>query len=349
MRRLIGRSAMKHERGGVAVTVAVAMASLLAVVALVVDVGLLYFEKAELQNGADSAALAVAQECALRPTTCEAGATEMAITYAGDNANDANADATIPAGSFVVNPRSGTVTVDTSTRTQDGSAALNHPLAALIGLDPTSLEATATATWGVPVSGPALALTFGRCEFADHEPTGEDVTGPPINISYDVTDRRHCGPDEDGDGVADVFSRGAFGWVESSNCNIHVDLANPWVPGTSGASGSSSGCTSALLSGYIGQTVLIPLFDDCRDASRPLDPNPRCNGSDVEYHLVAFAAFHITGISVPGVNSGDTSVCGGHCSNKTIQGYFQRYVDLADAYELGEGTEAGLQSVVLAK
>ena len=58
MRRMIRR----NERGGVAVWVALSIIPLLVVVGLVADVGMLYWEKGQLQNGADSAALAVAQE-----------------------------------------------------------------------------------------------------------------------------------------------------------------------------------------------------------------------------------------------------------------------------------------------
>ncbi|MGW4928692.1 pilus assembly protein TadG-related protein [Agromyces sp. NPDC004153] len=348
MRRLnVLRAHNREERGATAVTFALLLVPLLAILAFVVDIGLLYYEKAQLQNGADAAALAVAQECALLPDSCEGDASDVASTYSDSNANDGAATASIPEGTFEVDGRSGKVTVRTSTQTIDGDAALSHPLASALGLAPTTVVAEASAVWGLPVAGNTLALTFGRCEFADHEPTGDDFTGSTINISYDVTERRHCGPDEDGDGVADVFSRGAFGWVESSNCTVDIDLADPWVPGTSGANGNSSGCSAELLSSYIGQTVLIPLFDDCRDASRPTDPNPMCNGSDVEYHLVAFAAFHITGIRVPGINDPDRSACSGGCANKTIQGYFRSYVDLADGFELGDSPDSDLMIVRL--
>lgn len=348
MRRIrVTRTNGGEETGATAVTFALLFVPLLVVVAFVVDIGLLYFERGQLQNGADAAALAVAQECAISPDTCEADATGVAGVYSDDNANDSAATATIPPATFIVEGQSGTVTVRTSTETISGEAALNHPLASIFGLAPTTVVAEGTAEWGLPFAGNTLALTFGRCEFADHEPTGEDFTGPTINISYDVTDRRNCGPDEDGDGVADVFSRGAFGWVESSDCTVDIDLADPWVPGTEGANGNSSGCSADLLSSYIGTTVLIPLFDDCRDASDPGDPDPECNGSDVEYHLVAFAAFHITGIRVPGVNDADTSACAGMCANKTIQGYFREYVDLADGFDLGNSPESGLMIVRL--
>ena len=128
MRRLIRRRLDRDERGAIAVTVALSLTALLAVLALVVDVGLLYFEKAELQNGADSAALAVAQECAMSGPACMPGAPVIAKGYAGDNANDDKSDALIPTASFVVNAHSGKVKVDTSTRTLDGGAALQAPV-----------------------------------------------------------------------------------------------------------------------------------------------------------------------------------------------------------------------------
>src|ERR1039457_1222087 len=60
--RLLGRD----ERGAVGVLVAMMLGAgvLTGMGALVIDVGQLYQERAELQNGADAAALAVAESCA---------------------------------------------------------------------------------------------------------------------------------------------------------------------------------------------------------------------------------------------------------------------------------------------
>ena len=64
------------------------MVVLLGMGALVIDVGQLYAERRELQNGADAAALAVAQDCAGGDCLDE---TTTADTYADDNAHDGEA------------------------------------------------------------------------------------------------------------------------------------------------------------------------------------------------------------------------------------------------------------------
>ena len=66
MRRLSGgtRPAQHGERGAVSVIVAILMVTLLGFVAIAVDVGNIYSERAQLQNGADASAIALAQKCA---------------------------------------------------------------------------------------------------------------------------------------------------------------------------------------------------------------------------------------------------------------------------------------------
>ena len=55
---------------------------LLGMAALVIDVGRLYQERAELQNGADAAAIGVAKSCALGACT-----PAVAVSYADANAS----------------------------------------------------------------------------------------------------------------------------------------------------------------------------------------------------------------------------------------------------------------------
>src|SRR5262249_53487049 len=86
MLRLLGRD----DRGAVAALVAILLGGgvLLGIGALVLDVGRLYQNRAELQNGADAAALAVAKNCALTISTCSlTNATSTAASYAGYNAS----------------------------------------------------------------------------------------------------------------------------------------------------------------------------------------------------------------------------------------------------------------------
>ena len=69
MRRVIGHL-RRNERGGISVMVALLMVVLLGAAAVAIDTGLIYAERAELQNGADAAALAIAEECANDELVC---------------------------------------------------------------------------------------------------------------------------------------------------------------------------------------------------------------------------------------------------------------------------------------
>jgi Flp pilus assembly protein TadG len=53
-----------RERGAISIMVAVLMVTLLGFAAIAVDVGMLHAERTQLRNGADAAALAIAQKCA---------------------------------------------------------------------------------------------------------------------------------------------------------------------------------------------------------------------------------------------------------------------------------------------
>ncbi len=67
MRRLgRGTAEGNGERGAVSVLVAILMVVLLGFAALAVDIGVLYAERTQLRNGADAAAIAIAQKCAKR-------------------------------------------------------------------------------------------------------------------------------------------------------------------------------------------------------------------------------------------------------------------------------------------
>ena len=87
MLRLLGRD----DTGGVAVLVGILIGGgvLFGLGALVVDVGQLYAERAQLQNGADAGALAVAKSCA-RGTCTPAIATSYANLNSIDRASAVN-------------------------------------------------------------------------------------------------------------------------------------------------------------------------------------------------------------------------------------------------------------------
>ena len=166
MRDLIARD----ERGAVAVLVAILLGGgvLLGMGALVVDVGQLYQERAELQNGADAAAVGVAKSCALG--ACDPAA---AVTYADGNASaltGGTAGVSLVCGSGTLGgcpastgamtdcppPPAGAnfVDVSTSTRTASGSTLLPPVFARTVlgngSYRGTTVRACAQAEWGAP-------------------------------------------------------------------------------------------------------------------------------------------------------------------------------------------------------
>ncbi|GAA1770022.1 hypothetical protein GCM10009747_34040 [Agromyces humatus] len=341
MRRLIRKRFAREERGAIAVTVALGLTALLVVLAFVVDVGLLYFEKAELQNGADSAALAVAQECALHASSCEADADDIAVGYSGGNANDDLANAVIPSGTFVVNAMSGKVTVRSSTLTEEG-AALQHPLASMLGLDPTTLDAQSTAEWGTPVGGTTqLALTIAECEFDDLPPQEADTTNPTRTWLL-----INNGPSPTGASCASG-APGGFGWLDGTNCSSTISI-DATVPGETGIQPNinKNGCDADVLRTKLCQTLLIPLYTSHTGG-----------GSNATFTISRFAAFKLTGLKTSGGAPSGADFCGGSVlppsipgppgNSKGIQGYFVKYVDLGEDFEVGEGPEGGLSIVRL--
>src|SRR5712671_3395169 len=137
------------DRGAVGVLVAVLVACgvLLGIGALAVDVGQLYSERAQLQNGADAGALAVAKSCA--EGSCASGG---ATLYANKNSADGVSAVNLVCGSGALGacpastgkiydcpsaPKAGTnyADVQTSTLTTSGSTLLPPSLArTLLGM-----------------------------------------------------------------------------------------------------------------------------------------------------------------------------------------------------------------------
>ena len=163
------------ERGAIAVLIAVLIGGgvLTGMGALVIDVGQLYAERAQLQNGADAGALAVAKSCAAG--TCTPA---IATAYADANAEDGASAVSLVCGSGSLGParpapaRSPTArrrpparTTSTCTpppRHADGSTLLPPSFARALpgdgGYNGTTVGACAQAQWGPP---PTATTTGG--------------------------------------------------------------------------------------------------------------------------------------------------------------------------------------------
>ena len=295
---------LSDERGAVAVVVALVMVPLIAFAAISLDVAGMWWERQQLQNGADAGALAVAQDCA-RGSCGTPSAT--AQTMAGANSRSAGVTATLLGA--VPSPTSGEVTVRTDVLRQ-------HLFAPLIGVDATALRAQATVRWGAPSGGTAvLPLAFSYCEFKAQTGGGLPTTSTERVIQFTKTSGvQGC------TGPSNNAVPGGFGWlsVDPGTCHTTSSIGDTLYSSTGAA--VPSACSTADFTAVQGKTVLLPLFDAAGDS-----------GSNAYYHLYGYAAFTITGYHFVGQYSWNGgSTCKGN--DRCIKGYFTRFVSLDEAF-----------------
>jgi Flp pilus assembly protein TadG len=297
MMRLLGRD----DRGAVGVLVSMLLGTgvLLGMAALTIDVGILYQERAELQNGADAGSIAVAQTCVV--TSCAPG---TAAGYANLNAKDGASAVTLvcghdaggalpgcPASSGTMvdcpsAPAAGTnyVDVHTATQTTGGSSLLPpvfaRALAGNAGYQGSTVLACARAMWGPAMqSSKSLAMTLSLCAWT--QATG----GTPPTFGTDVRIFVRDAPTAPT--CAGLSRPGEFGWLNDiGGCTASVDLTQSgYVTGSDPGKNISDACQDALKSYVANKTpIFIPIFDTTTGT-----------GSGATYHLVGLAAFILTG------------------------------------------------------
>lgn len=339
--------ASPRDTGAVATIVAVLLAGgvLLGMAALVVDVGLLHVERRQLQNGADSAALGVAMDCA--DGTCDTSTGGQAATLARANANDSAASvltvcgAGAPAlGSCV--PQSGPpltqcrepaaaaigwVRVRTGTATADGGTLLPPVFARMLagnaGYTGTQVGACAQAAWGAPaLLDGTVPITISTCEWNTATANGAVYAPappyPPYPSSGEVALKLHTTSEVGTEACAGVGGAGAnlpggFGWLDADPACTVADIdAGGWVGADTGV--GAAGCAGTLTAS-VGKVVYLPVFDQATGT-----------GTNGNYHVLGFAAFYLSGYSIPGAHPNKwPSPVGGHLcsgSDKCIYGWF---------------------------
>jgi Flp pilus assembly protein TadG len=348
MRDLIARLARparwrgNDERGAVAVLVALLIGGgvLLGMGALVIDVGQLYQERGELQNGADAATVGVAKTCALG--ACDPG---VAVSYADANASELTgntAGVSLVCGSGTLGacpdstgdmtdcppPPSGGnyVEVFTSTRTASGSTLLPPVFAStLLGnsdYQGTTVRACAQAEWGPPAAATTVALTIPACEWDQATQQGTLIPPPPPSQPLASSDQvltltsgngTGCGTEPPG-----ADGPGTFAWAAHPRGNCTVPISGSF-PGRTRTSVSFS-CQQILQTAQQNHTpIIVPIYVSV-------------NGGPT-YTLQGFAAFVVTGyhlLSVDGFTFDATDWLNplNDCTGTTycINGYFTQGV-----------------------
>jgi Flp pilus assembly protein TadG len=344
--RRIARQLRNEERGAIGIIVAVLIGCgvLTGMGALVVDVGQLYQERAELQDGADAAAIGVAKSCALG--VCDP---TVASQYADANASSltgGNAAASLVCGSgtgLTVCPAStGALTdcpapppgvnyvdVTTSTQTASGSTVLPPAFAAtLLGTSysGTTVTACSQAAWGAPSSATTTAVTISACEWDQATAQGTSFApGPPYPPdpapapAFDQVLTLNTGASSGGCATepAGADAPGSFGWANHPRGNCTVPISAPSFAARTRTAASFS-CLLVLQNAQANQ---IPLLLPIYVSMNGLPGNPT-------YVLQGFADFVVTGYNLPGIGPGfsasdwlnSANDCTG--TNYCLNGYF---------------------------
>lgn len=268
-------TANDNERGVAGVLVALMMLVLIGAGALAVDVGQIYAERAQLQNGADAAALAVAKRC--HKSGCDqAAADALAKDLANANANDGGSKVLTPVDLTQPNR----VTVRTSTaRGKDGPGFLSKMFASALNAPPASVGAYAIAVYGPPSSGGGFPLAFSnKC----WDLAGGVASGNLQKVSWK--------PGTTCTNPSGTVVPGGWGWLADpdADCQAVTTIGN--TAGTDPGNDKPSQCHD-ILQGWIttingGGKVNVPF---------PVFDTSTGTGNNAVYHVIGYATFNITG------------------------------------------------------
>ncbi len=303
---------LRDERGVVAALVAVLIGGgvLLGIGALVIDVGQIYQERGELQNGADGAAIAVAKSCALG--SCTPG---VAGQLADDNASSltgGTAGVSLVCGSGSLGgcppatgspescppaPSAGTNFVDvyTATQTAGGSTLLPPVFATTLlgnsGYQGTTVRACAQAEWGPPSAATTAALTISACEWDQATQQGT-LFAPAPQSSLPSPTFDEVLTQAPGNGVgcatepAGADGPGSLGWAHAPGGNCTLSVTAPTFQQDPGAP-VTGGCQSLLQNAQQNKIpLLVPVYVSMNSGSNT-------------FALQGFADFVLTGYNLP--------------------------------------------------
>lgn len=360
MRRLSARRS-RRDRGAVALIVTLLFSSgvLLGLGALTVDVGQIYAERRQLQNGADAAALSLAQTCAAAPADCSwsgasggptglvtlnnlnAGTDQLSgfdtTTYpqgiCGNNVGSGLPTCQPPSGSSADCPKlpsyvTGTtkyVEVRTRTQTTGGTILPSVFGRAVTGTPGSSVTACSRAALVGATTGTVFPMTFSLCEWNNLAGGGDPnlIVPPPPYPPY-------------------PSDPGTYGSLPGYEKAIYLH-------DTTGATGCSKGASGANLPGGFGwlnpdgncevkveQEGEWLTSDPGNSAPCSLTPyrgtvvflpifdDVAGQGRNGRYHVKYLVAFYLTGWSVPGDRQASTATGNRYCrpSQTCIYGWF---------------------------
>lgn len=287
MRRLnlAGTAVARDERGVIAPLTAILMTALLGMTAFAVDTAMMYSEKAQLQNSADAAALAIAHACADDPAsvTCQQQKAAASALADGNTLDGV-------AGFFTPKLDLTNGTVDVEVETADSAGKKGFPLvfARFMGIDSVDISASAQAKFDGYSKAPVLPITFSKCETDPDFSKGLQFL--PLHGSALAQDPARMCKTKSSSG-AEVS--GGFGWlsdnVQDGACTLTVSLAtrtyqsDPGVNVPTDCNQKFSEFEKDLAAGKT-VDVLVPVFDYVSG-----------KGKDAVFYIEAFAQISLRG------------------------------------------------------
>jgi Flp pilus assembly protein TadG len=337
----------KSDDGAIALLVAILLGGgvLMGMAALSVDVGRLQSERRQVQNGADSASLALAKQCAAT-TTCDAS---LAVGHTGrdmanPNANDGQTRLTricgvgpglaaCPAQTGVVLGQcppvpagmANWVRVNTATAQVGGGTLLPYAFAqTLTGApDGKTVSACAQSAWGTPSSMGALPVTLSQCEWDAATAGGTAFPAqppyPPYPPAAKETKLVLHSPTEGGGSCPTGYSGGAyfdlpggFGWLDGGgSCQITTAVGSTVHSDT----GASSSTCSDVITANVGKILYLPIYSSASKTGKT-------------YTIAGYAAFYVTGYTLPAAHPKKvpSPIHGNWCtgSDQCIYGFFTK-------------------------
>lgn len=306
---------LKRDDGISIVLIGVLLAVLLALSGMAVDLGAVFAERRELRNGADAAALAIAEDCGRRAAPCnEAAATATAQEYADANAGD-GASEVRSLGLTITGATTGAVRVTMAAwDAAAGEPGVRVPLLSLLGLRRIDVGAAAAAIFDHPASAVAvLPAIIDVCEFLN---AGGYGSGELTTLYFLSPSSTNPAPVECPSNPAYMDFPGGFAWLEPNtggSCDVALHTG-VWALGSTGEAVPVPECLSAdaLRAAIYQQDILLPVFDAVRARAK-------------QYRVYGFSVFHVTAFKL---TSGTTyaTPTGFRCplspAATCLQGYF---------------------------
>jgi Putative Flp pilus-assembly TadE/G-like len=264
---------MRSERGQVVVLTTVMLAALLGLGAMVMDVGVWFHAKRQLQATADAAALAGAQSLPTDPGQAES----LAVQYGASNGGGVDAGDVSFESQWVAN--------DTIVVHAHGTQSAYF--AKVVGFGSQNIGASAKARSEAPAEARYVApigvdrlhpmLSGGGCPCFDESTTLDLKKIGPGAFRILNIDGSHGGTGQT------ILA----GWI---NKGYDQYMGLGWYFSDAGAKFNSSQVTDALES-HIGTELLFPVYDQTR-----------AEGSNFDYRVVGWVGFHLTGFTANGNN-----------------------------------------------